>query len=163
MYKFATVIIRNCINNGVSRKSSPRVGKQKKQNMPSINDMFNDIEAAKAKLDQLHSDNITLNNSVNTLNTTLVQGFNNLSAGLAAIINLMKFADDALLINDMQNQTIICDLEKISHNTCSILNEAHIQTNHQEAIDNNLSLLEKMFETVHPDSILALQRLPDIQ
>jgi hypothetical protein len=106
--------------------------------MPSVNDVYNQIL------------------QVNTNLTSLINAVNNLTSALDTIGN---YTNQALYQNDQQNVTIICALEQISKNTCSLLNESAVQTTLQTAIAGDIDRLEKMFATANPGAALEAERL----
>jgi hypothetical protein len=106
--------------------------------MPSVNDVYNRIL------------------QVNTNLTSLINAVNNLTSALDTIGN---YTNQALYQNDQQNVTIICALEQISKNTCSLLNESAVQTTLQTAMAADIDGLEKMFATANPGAALEAERL----
>jgi hypothetical protein len=135
--------------------------------VPSLNDFFNKLTDVDNHLQQIDSDLTSLLSQVNTnlqqVNNHLVQlvavntnGFNNLTA-------LELFADQVLLNQTRQLDTVICILEHISRNTCGILTETHQQTALDRAIDRSASTLTQLYETVHADAALAFERMRDLQ
>lgn len=138
--------------------------------MPSVDDVFNQLVDINTRLQQIHVDNGNLINATNNvkgavdlLNVTLNAGFTNLSTGIVAIIKLHEFTNDLLLHNDKQNDTIICTLNIISKNICSILNEEHNQTELQIKIENSVDMLHQLYETVHPNAHLSLEKLKELE
>ncbi len=145
--------------------------------MPSINDVFNELvqmntnlNQVNNKLTQLHTDNVSLINGINTVNSsvsivnnTLNNGFSNLATGLQAMIILQNFTNQALVHNDKQNDTIICELQKISQNTCRILNESHLQTGLQTSINANIEEVTEMYGHANSEAALAFNKLAELK
>jgi hypothetical protein len=101
--------------------------------MPSGSDFFNQLKDA----------NTNLNNIANKLDL---------------LITLGAYTNQALFQNALQNDTIICVLEKISKNTCDLVNQSHLQTALQAAIHNNTAALAEMFALTHAEAALARER-----
>lgn len=116
--------------------------------MPSIDDLFSQLQAVSDKLDQA-------NIKLTQINATLETGFQNLSAQLI-------YADQALAHISKQDDTIICILEKISEQTCALLNEAHQQTALQSSLAESASATMEMYKTAHPKAALTYTRLRDL-
>lgn len=147
--------------------------------MPSVQDVFNEIQQANQNLQQIHTDLGDLNNTTDAVRNsvdqvaaccgetnqrltrvidTLNTGFTNISQGIQALITLQRYANDALANNAQQNHTIICNLEKISEQTCNLLTEAHTQTGLQTSIEGSTATLQELYKSTHPDSALELER-----
>ena len=138
--------------------------------MPNINDVYNQLIAANAALDQIHADIVTeqtateqVNTSVNQLDTDLNTGFQKTVAGLATIAQIDTEAVKLLYHLTQQADTIICVLEKISQNTCEILNQATIQTALQTRIRDDADAQLAITESVHPEAALDRHRLRKLQ
>jgi hypothetical protein len=72
---------------------------------------------------------------------------------------LLQYADQALAHNSKQNDTIICILEHISHNTCELVNQATMQTALQTEMEEDIDALEGMFASANPAAALEQKRL----
>jgi hypothetical protein len=138
--------------------------------MPSINDVFNELVQANARLLQLHNDLIdvkastdAVKGSVDQVNASVNTGFTNVVQRLQAVIAQQTVTNQALVHLSQQSDTIICVLENISRNTCSLLNEAHTQTGLQASIQKSAAGLLELFKSVHPGAALELQRHEDLQ
>jgi hypothetical protein len=101
--------------------------------MPSGTDFFNQLVAANSKLDQL--------------NVTASQ-----------LLTLTAYTNLALYQNALQNDTIICILEKISKQTCELLNQACLQTPLQTSIEKQTTALAELFAATHPEAALIRER-----
>ncbi|GAC1484497.1 MAG: hypothetical protein NVS1B9_01080 [Solirubrobacteraceae bacterium] len=122
--------------------------------MPSVDDVYNQLVSANTNLQTLHSDLTSLNTSVKQVNATMVAGFD-------ALVVLGTYTNKALALNDQQNETMICILEKISKNTCEILTQVTIQTRLEESIGDHASALDDMFQSVNPGAARELKRSLD--
>ena len=147
--------------------------------MPTLNDVFQEVQTINTNLQQLQTCCNTTNQNLDTTNQNLQQlqtccnttnqrlgdvintlnaGFTNMSQGFQALITLQTYANGALANNAEQNRTIICTLEKISEQTCSLLNEAHTQTGLQTSIDESSATLRELYKSTHPDAALVFER-----
>lgn len=124
--------------------------------MPSVDDVYNQLVAVNGKLDTLHNDLTNVTTAVNQVNSTLINGFNQL-------VTLGQYTDEALYQNDQQNATIICILEHISKNTCSLLNESVIQTALQTEMEGDIDGVESMIATANPAAALERKRLHELE
>lgn len=112
--------------------------------MPSFNDAYNELQTINAKLSNLHADNVQLLAGqvaikaaveAGTLATQSVQA--SVETGTEVLKNIVQgqHISNAILAHlSRQADTMICALEAISRHTCSIYNEAHIQTDTQAVI-----------------------------
>lgn len=66
----------------------------------------------------------------------------------------------ATLLNHViaQNDTIICILEHISRNTCTLVNAAALELRALESVELSARELDSMAKTAHPDAALVLAR-----
>lgn len=117
--------------------------------MPTVDDLFNQLVTVNQNLVTMHND---LANLTSTLHTDLVDLRKDLIA-------LGEYTNDALYQNDLQNDTIICTLDHISRNTCSLLNEAAVQTALQTEMESDIDGLESMFAAANPGAALERERL----
>src|SRR5205807_8624663 len=85
------------------------------------------------------------------INTTL-------NWGLAQLITIGNYTNQALAQNAAQNDTMICILEHISRNTCELLNESHTQTGLKTTIRNSTTALAEPYAATHAEAALTLQR-----
>lgn len=108
--------------------------------MPSVDDVYNQLLDANAKLDSIKGELLSVKSSVDTVNTTL------------------GYTNDALYQNSLQNHTIICLLEQISKHTCGIWNEAHIQTGLQTTIRDDEHELVTLYASTHGDAAIAWEQ-----
>lgn len=145
--------------------------------MPSISDVFNELTQVNVRLQQLHNDTVAVktavdqvatistetNNKLDSVINTLNAGFVSISQGQQALITLATYANEALAHHSEQFETMICNLEKISAQTCGILNEAHIQTGLQASIEESAKESSELLKSAHPDAALDLQRHQELQ
>jgi hypothetical protein len=95
--------------------------------MPSASDFLNEIKGINHRLD-------TLIGAADAVRTAVQQAETTLAGDLNHLIALAVYTNQALYHNGLQNDTIICILEKISKQTCELLNQACLQTALQTAI-----------------------------
>ncbi|MBV8828554.1 MAG: hypothetical protein JO108_04940 [Acidobacteriaceae bacterium] len=140
--------------------------------MASLNDIFNAINENNATLNTIANEIVTETNAINAVKTSIDNVGTKVDAvkgsvdqavlGINTLVTLQNYADQALNQLAQQANTIICILEYISKNTCSLLNEAHMQTDLQKSIQlSNYTLLE-LFKLSHPGASVeweALQKL----
>jgi hypothetical protein len=101
--------------------------------MPSGTDFFNQLVAANSKLDTLNSQ-------------------------FSQLLILTAYNSYALYQNALQNDTLICILEKISKQTCELLNHACLQTPLQKTIQKNTTTLAELFAATHAEAALIRER-----
>jgi hypothetical protein len=140
--------------------------------MPSAQDILDAINAADGKLDNVNGKLDTANTSLNDIKGKLdavkasvdavdadVQKVEALLLwGFSQLITLGEYTNLALFQNDQQNDTMICILEHISKNTCSILNESHKQTELQESMRHSTKKIADLVAASHPEAEFARER-----
>jgi hypothetical protein len=107
------------------------------QQLKQCNDKLNDLAPLRADVEQLA---------------------NSLSASLTQLTILSTYEAQALYQNALQNATIICILEKISKQTCDLLNQACLQTAFQKEITKNIAAIAEIVAMVHPETALMRER-----
>lgn len=122
--------------------------------MPSVDDVFNKLVEANTKLQQIHDDLGDLKDSTDAVKAAVDTVDGTLQQGFGELINQGAYTNQALAHNAKQNDTIICILEKISLNTCQLVNEAHTQTGLQTSIEGSAKLLGELYESTHADAAL---------
>jgi hypothetical protein len=117
------------------------------------------ITETNARLQAIHADDVRISGQIDEVEATL-------SATLAqtqSLVGLQSYANEALTRLTEQNETIICVLETISRQTCSILNEEHTQTSLQTTLQTaGLQMLQLMRST-YPAAALDLDRYDELQ
>jgi hypothetical protein len=136
----------------------------------SINDVFNQLQTVNTNLGLIHADGIAETNatnqvrtSVDKLDTDLKAGFN---ATLTLLQNLASIETEAvkLLFHlTQQADTMICNLEHISQNTCGILTQVTIQTGLQTAMADDVDATRELTESANPAAALERVRLRKLQ
>ncbi len=144
--------------------------------MPSIDDVYNQLVTVNGRLQQINNSMVSLNSTSDKLLTccnengsrlkqildSLNAGFANLSQGVLNMIQQQLFTNFVLVHLSAQTDTVICNLEKISEQTCGLLSEAHIQTGLQTEIRETSAAMMEMFKTVHPDAAVEFERREDL-
>lgn len=131
--------------------------------MPSVRDVYDLIVEMGKDLKKLHQDNLDLLNVSNEIHVTLNNGFTSLSEGLSSLIAIQHYSSLLLSINNKQNDTMLCFLTKLNKNICLLLSESHLQTQLQSKMSSTASLLKNMYEFVHPDARLDIERLRELE
>lgn len=107
------------------------------QQLKQVNDKLSDLAPLRADVEQL---------------TSIV------SANLSQLATLNTYIAQALYQNALRNATIICDLEKISKQTCELLNQACLQTALQTQIQKNTGVIADIVAAAHPEAALIRER-----
>jgi hypothetical protein len=130
--------------------------------MPSAQDVLDAINDTKAAINNnttvIGQKLDTLVAAVNTVDADLKLAQQVLLWGFEQLITLGQYTNEALFQNDKQNDTIICNLEQVSVNTCGIWNEAHIQTDLQKGTEAAAQKLAKLYAATHGDAAVTLAR-----
>jgi hypothetical protein len=125
----------------------------------TLNDAYNQLVDANAHLATLHSDVQQVNTSVEEVNASVQAETAALQTGFAQLDVLVEYTNQLLVYEIEQNQTIICNLEKISKQTCELVNQAVRQTAAQEAMRGDLSDLKQLYELSNPAAAVEQHRL----
>jgi hypothetical protein len=115
--------------------------------MPSIDDVYNELKNINFNLEAVVKE---LNQANATLTTTL--------SATQSLVTLADYTSHAVGHITRQDDTIICILEKVSHHTCSLLNESHAQTIAQGEMRLSISTIEDITELAHPAAALETKR-----
>jgi hypothetical protein len=115
--------------------------------MASADDFFQQLKQANDKL----SDLAPLRADVEQLSAIV-------SSGLTQLTTLVTYEAQALYQNALQNATIICILEKISKQTCELLNQACLQAALQVQIQKNTAAIADIVAAAHPEAALIRER-----
>jgi hypothetical protein len=131
--------------------------------MTSITDVYNKLDELESKLDQLHADLSAEIAATNAVDATLQSGFTDVTQGIQVLANLEHKTNDILLHIVKQDDTIICELEHISKNTCEILNEEVVQTRLLTRIRDDSDAMRDIIETVNPAAAIDRERRLNLQ
>jgi hypothetical protein len=123
----------------------------------------NDLNDIKGKLDTINNRLDTLNSSVKAVDSDIKIVQQLLTWGFEQLITLGQYTNQALFHNDQQNDTMICQLQQISVNTCGIWNEAHLQTGLQTSIQHSAKKLADLFAATHAEAELAREERERLQ
>jgi hypothetical protein len=147
--------------------------------MPSINEVWEQAVQANANLARLHDDMVSLGTCCSNTNSKLQwlinlttetndwqeelfkvanNGFAAISSGIQGIHDRQELMSQLLLFMAEQQNTMICALEKISSNTCRMLNHSAEQTALQRYMADHLYGLEHMYATSNPEAALVYRR-----
>jgi ABC-type transporter Mla subunit MlaD len=120
--------------------------------MATLNDAYNQLVQANSQLTTLHNDLQEVNTSVDASTAAIESGFSGLD-------QLVEYTNQLLAYEIEQNQTIICNLEKIAKQTCELVNEATLQTAAQQAMRDDLHDLKQLYELTNPAAAGEQRRL----
>jgi uncharacterized protein YoxC len=122
--------------------------------MASSTDFFNQLVNANTKLNETNTRLTETNERLERLEGQV----DAIRAATVALLDFVAYSAEAAQHNSQQNQTIICSLEKIAHNTCDLVNEAHQQTALQTAVALHTATLADLYARVNADAALARER-----
>jgi predicted nucleic acid-binding Zn-ribbon protein len=123
----------------------------------------NDLNDIKGKLDTVNNKLDTLNAAVRAVDSDIKVVQQLLLWGFEQLITLGQYTNQALFHNDQQNDTMICQLQQISVNTCGIWNESHLQTGLQTSIRHSTMKLADLFAATHAEAELAREERERLQ
>lgn len=147
--------------------------------MPSINEVWEQALLINANLAIVHNDLLALNACCTAMgakadtiiqrqdqtltvlgdtHTTLQQGFKSVLQSLGQIQQNQAVQSQLLLHQTKQNETMICALEAISRNTCTLVNLATADAPKQSRIAQASDDLVHLTQSAHPDAALDLSR-----
>lgn len=137
--------------------------------MASINDVFNALNDIKGKLDQLHADELNegakidaTNGKLDAVQQTITDVGTAINGRLDKVINEEQLANALLLHLTTQGQTIICALEHISANTCTLVNLADAQLRVARLTQASARTTAEILLTSHPEAALELRRRDEL-
>jgi len=122
-----------------------------------------DLDDIKGKLDTVNNKLDVLDASVKAVDSDIKLVQQLLLWGFEQLITLGQYTNQALFHNDQQNDTMICQLQQISVNTCGIWNEAHLQTGLQTSISHSVKKLADLFAATHAEAELAREERERLQ
>jgi hypothetical protein len=146
---------QNGTSGGVNQRLEEVKGKLDTAN-GDLNDIKGKLDAVNTKLDTLDATVKAVDSDIKVVQQLLLWGFEQL-------ITLGKYTNQVLFHNDQQNDTMICQLQQISVNTCGIWNEAHLQTGLQTSISHSAKKLADLFAATHAEAELARQERDRLQ
>jgi ABC-type transporter Mla subunit MlaD len=133
--------------------------------MPSLGDFYDRLGEVNNHVGDMDTELTTLDTHVQQTNTQLgtIEGtLTSIAGTLTSIdgdIQQMSQSMTTLLTRVVaQNDTIICILEHISRNTCSLVNAAALELRALQSVEVSARELDSMTKTVHPDAALVLAR-----
>jgi hypothetical protein len=138
--------------------------------MPSISDVYNQLVTANAALQQLHVDLVDIstqtkavNTSIGEVNATLTTNFASVLSALSTLVQLNQYECSALFHISDQDNTIICNLEKISKQTCELVSFAALQTRSQNEIERATRHLLEVAKIAEPAAALEVLRTEEME
>jgi hypothetical protein len=133
--------------------------------MPSASDFFTELQGANTRLEQVKTQLTALKSSVdavtsatNAVNTSVQQVNTTMATGFGQLVTLATYTNDALHHNAEQNGTIICLLDRIARDTCSLVNYASEQTALQHRLAASNEMLADLYAATHAEAALARQQ-----
>nr|MDQ3381507.1 hypothetical protein [Actinomycetota bacterium] len=131
--------------------------------MPSIQDVADQINAKLDQINQNTADTVTVGNGIRSdlaqtntkldaLDTDLVAGVAEISAGLFAIWELEKVTNAILEHHSKQSDTIICLLENANELLCGMTRKLARQLDLSERQLDSMKRIEGITERVHADA-----------
>src|SRR5262245_13420795 len=131
--------------------------------MASVDDVLQAIDGVNTRLGGNPADpGDNVNGHLATIQGLTTQIREIVKTGFSDLVEIVNYTNEALFHLTEQNETIICNLEKITSQTCRLVNEAHTQTRLQTSIEHSTSRLVDMFSTVHSDAALDLERREEL-
>ncbi len=138
--------------------------------MASISDVFDALNDVKGKLDQLHADNLNHNVLIEATNTKLdaldqsvASLETTLDGRLLSMLQEQQLGNQLLLHLTKQQETVICGIEQISRNTCTLVNLASEQLVETRHVRENTRVPADILSSAHPDAALDLSRRDRLQ
>jgi hypothetical protein len=117
---------------------------------PTVTDVFNQLVLVNGKLSQVEVNTSLMAN----LNMSINAGFS-ASVGRLDTLTAVEIESAKLLFHlTAQNETIICMLDQISRNTCSMLNEMATQTELQKRMAQELEIVSYVVQAGNPAAML---------
>lgn len=121
---------------------------------PTVTDVFNQLVLVNGKLSQVEVNTSLMAN----LNMSINTGFTATVGRLDMLAAINVEAVKLLFHQTQQMDTIICMLDQISRNTCSILNELTVQTKLQTTMAKDVSVVRYIAEVSNSGAALELAR-----
>ena len=121
---------------------------------PTVTDVFNQLVLVNGKLDQVEVNTSLMAN----VNTSINMGFTATVGRLDVLTNVEIEAAKLLFHQTRQLDAIMCMLDQISRNTCSILNELDAQTQLQISMAQDMAAMRYLAEAGNPAAALDLSR-----
>lgn len=126
---------------------------------PTVTDVFNQLVLVNGKLAQVEVNTSLMAN----LNTSINAGFTATVGRLDTLAAIEVEAAKLLFHLTAQNETIICMLDQISRNTCSMLNELVVQTDLQKRTTEDTAVLRYVAESGNPAAALEYARHKELE
>jgi hypothetical protein len=124
--------------------------------MATLNDAYDQLVQANGQLTTLHNDLQQVNASVQADTAAVESGFANLD-------QLVEYTNRLLGYEIEQNNTVICNLEKIAKQTCELVNQAVLQTAAQQAMREDLGDLKQLYALANPAAAVEQHRLEGLE
>jgi hypothetical protein len=131
--------------------------------MASLDDALDRLDTANGHLSAIDADLHTINASVQAVGTDVQATTQAVQIGFGELDSIVNYTNELLNYEISQNDTIICYLAKIAHQTCALLNEAALQTAFQQAMREDLSDLKELYALANPAAAVEQHRLEALE
>jgi hypothetical protein len=142
--------------------------------MPSLSDIANDIKATLNNINtntnqtaitagQIKANTDAANIKLDTIEGTLVAGFDSVEHGLFALLESSKKANSLLEANSEENKTIICWVTVIADLLCRQLRKMNTQIELQTEMRDSLKVLQAISELANAEAALEAQRVAKLE
>ncbi len=138
--------------------------------MVSIREVYDQVSGINSNLEAVQTKLTEINGTLNTGFSDNNSNIQQLNANLISLINLHNtlselqvYMNQALYQISHENYTIICYLEKISRQTCFLLNESHEQTELQKSIEKSSATLLELYKSTNAEAFLDYERLEKLR
>ncbi len=124
-----------------------------------LSDVDRDVKSTTSAVQAVDADVQAVNNSVRAVDND-VQAT---TVAVRAVDTDVQYTNELVNYEIQQNDTIICYLAKIASQTCSLLNEAALQTAAQQAIRRDIHDLKQLYELANPAAAVEQHRLEALE
>jgi paraquat-inducible protein B len=131
--------------------------------MATLDDAYNQLVVANGHLTDIHNDVQAVKASTDSVNTSVQATTAAVQSGFAQLSTLVDYTNKLLQFEIKQNETIICNLEKVARQTCELVNQSVRQTVAQEASREDLSDLKQLFSLANPAAAGEQARLEALE
>ena len=132
--------------------------------MPSASDFFDELQGLNTRLGQVQGQLDVVKTSVDDLkdatdavNASVQQVNSTTSTGFSELTAIGAYTNDALAHNAKQNDTIICLLDDVARDTCTLVNHADEQTRLQRGIEATSRQTTELYAATHAEAALERQ------
>ena len=131
--------------------------------MASIDDCFNQLVAANGELSQIDQGIQTVNTSIQAVDADVQATTAAVQSRIQPALHDRELHQPVAAVPDSADDTMVCYLEKITRQTCALLNDAALQTTAQQAMRADLDDLKQLYELANPAAAVEQGRLEDLK